>query len=87
VSSSLSIRFIRGVLLISCASERAFLTLQPLHTFVNEMRTLTHYPEFGAISPCEMNEFSEECEAWEAENGPYEKGEYMVKSNSRTKGR
>jgi hypothetical protein len=34
-----------------------------------------------------MNEFSEECEAWEAENGPYEKGEYMVKSNSRTKGR
>lgn len=43
--------------------------------------------EFGAISPCEMNEFSDECEAWEAENGPYEKGEYMVKSNSRTKGR
>ncbi|KAL7453758.1 hypothetical protein ACHAWC_005391, partial [Mediolabrus comicus] len=29
--------------------------------------------QFGAISPCEMNEFSEECEAWEAENGPYER--------------
>ncbi|KAL3807085.1 hypothetical protein ACHAXA_002111 [Cyclostephanos tholiformis] len=43
--------------------------------------------QFGAISPCEMNEFSDECEAWEAENGPYERGEYMVKSNSRTKGR
>lgn len=43
--------------------------------------------QFGAISPCEMNEFSEECEAWEAENGPYEKGEYMIKSNPRTKGR
>ena len=43
--------------------------------------------EFGAISPCEMNEFSDECEAWEAENGPYEKGNFMVKSNARTKGR
>lgn len=43
--------------------------------------------QFGAISPCEMNEFSEECEAWEAENGPYERGEFMVKSNARTKGR
>lgn len=43
--------------------------------------------EFGAISPCEMNEFSDECEAWEAENGPYEKGQFMVKSNERTKGR
>ena len=43
--------------------------------------------QFGAISPCEMNEFSEECEIWEAENGPYERGEYMVKSNARTKGR
>jgi len=43
--------------------------------------------QFGAINPCEMNEFSEECEAWELENGPYEKGEYMVKSNERTKGR
>ena len=43
--------------------------------------------EFGAISPCEMNEFSDECEAWEAETGPYEKGQFMVKSNERTKGR
>jgi hypothetical protein len=34
-----------------------------------------------------MNEFSDECEEWEKENGEYEKGEYMVKSNSRTKGR
>lgn len=42
--------------------------------------------QFGAISPCEMNEFSEECEAWEAENGPYEKAAFMVKSNPRTKG-
>ena len=43
--------------------------------------------QYGAISPCEMNEFSEECEAWEEENGPYEKAAYMVKSNARTKGR
>jgi hypothetical protein len=43
--------------------------------------------QFGAISPCEMNEFSEECEAWEAINGPYTKGTYMMKSNPRTKGR
>jgi len=43
--------------------------------------------QYGAISPCEMNEFSEECEAWEEENGPYKKAEFMVKSNSRTKGR
>ena len=43
--------------------------------------------QFGAINPCEMNEFSDECEAWEAENGPYEKAEYMMKSNPRTKGR
>jgi hypothetical protein len=43
--------------------------------------------QYGAINPCEMNEFSDECEAWEAENGPYQKGEYMVKSNPRTKGR
>lgn len=43
--------------------------------------------QFGAISPCEMNEFSDECEAWEEENGPYEKAEFMVKSNKRTKGR
>lgn len=34
---------------------------------------IVSYPggqQYGAISPCEMNEFSEECEAWEAENGP-----------------
>ena len=43
--------------------------------------------QFGAISPCEMNEFSDECEVWEKDNGPYVKAEYMVKSNSRTKGR
>lgn len=43
--------------------------------------------QFGAISPCEMNEFSEECEAWEKENGPYQKAEFMMKSNPRTKGR
>jgi hypothetical protein len=42
--------------------------------------------QFGAISPCEMNEFSEECEAWETINGPYEKASFMVKSNPRTKG-
>jgi hypothetical protein len=43
--------------------------------------------QYGAINPCEMNEFSDECEAWEQENGPYKKGEFMVKSNPRTKGR
>ena len=51
---------------------------------------IVSYPggqQFGAISPCEMNEFSDECEAWEAENGPYEKGKFMVESNQRTKGR
>lgn len=36
--------------------------------------------QYGAISPCEMNEFSEECEAWEQENGPYERGDFMMKS-------
>jgi hypothetical protein len=43
--------------------------------------------QYGAVNPCEMNEFSDECEKWETENGPYEKAEYMIKSNSRTKGR
>lgn len=43
--------------------------------------------QYGAINPCEMNEFSDECDAWQEENGPYVKGEYMVKSNPRTKGR
>jgi len=43
--------------------------------------------QYGAVNPCEMNEFSPECETWEEENGPYVKGKYMVNSNSRTKGR
>jgi len=43
--------------------------------------------QYGTISPCEMNEFSDECEAWETANGPYTKKEYMIKSNPRTKGR
>ena len=43
--------------------------------------------QYGAINPCEMNEFSAECEEWEEQNGPYVKGEYMMKSNPRTKGR
>lgn len=43
--------------------------------------------QYGAISPCEFNEFSEECEAWEEENGPYQKADFMIKSNKRTKGR
>lgn len=50
---------------------------------------LISYPggqQFGAISPCEMNEFSDECEAWEEENGPYQKGDFIMKSNPRTKG-
>ncbi len=43
--------------------------------------------QYGAISPCEMDEFSMECEEWETENGKYEKGDFMVQSNKRTKGR
>lgn len=43
--------------------------------------------QYGAVSPCEMNEFSAECEAWEEENGPYVRGNFMIKSNARTKGR
>jgi len=42
--------------------------------------------QYGAINPCEMNEFSDECEEWEKENGPYKKGDFMMKSNPRTKG-
>eukprot|EP00578_Thalassiosira_sp_NH16_P013343 CAMPEP_0181105022 /NCGR_PEP_ID=MMETSP1071-20121207/15743_1 /TAXON_ID=35127 /ORGANISM="Thalassiosira sp., Strain NH16" /LENGTH=267 /DNA_ID=CAMNT_0023188267 /DNA_START=92 /DNA_END=895 /DNA_ORIENTATION=+ len=42
--------------------------------------------QYGAISPCEFNEFSEECEVWEEENGPYKKADFMIKSNPRTKG-
>jgi len=43
--------------------------------------------QYGAISPCEYNEFSAECDEWEEENGPYKKGNFMVQSNERTKGR
>jgi hypothetical protein len=43
--------------------------------------------QYGSINPCEMNEFSDECDAWEEANGPYKKKEYMIKSNERTKGR
>jgi hypothetical protein len=32
-----------------------------------------------------MNEFSDECEAWEQENGPYERGDFMMKSKSNRK--
>jgi hypothetical protein len=42
---------------------------------------------YGAINPCEMNEFSDECEVWEKTNGAYTKAEYMMKGNDRTKGR
>uniref|UniRef100_A0A7S2QZX4 Photosystem II reaction center Psb28 protein n=1 Tax=Eucampia antarctica TaxID=49252 RepID=A0A7S2QZX4_9STRA len=55
----------------------------------NSLRLIS-YPggqQFGSIDPCEMNEFSQECEDWETVNGPYEKGDFMIKSNSRTKGR
>jgi len=48
-----------------------------------ESLRIISYPggeQYGAISPCEMNEFSEECEAWEAENGPYQAGKYMMKN-------
>lgn len=40
--------------------------------------------QYGAISPCEMNEFSDECAAWEDENGPYVRGEFMVKGKNRS---
>ena len=73
------------------------LTIQDLSAFENGLIPLNFqslrvvsFPggqQYGAISPCEMNEFSDECEAWEEENGPYEKGDFMVKSNPRTKGR
>jgi hypothetical protein len=38
--------------------------------------------QYGAINPCEMNEYSDECEAWENENGAYEKVKYMVKGKN-----
>ena len=40
--------------------------------------------QYGAISPCEMNEFSQECEDWEAENGPYNRGKFMMDRNPRS---
>ena len=40
---------------------------------------------FGAINPCEMNEFSQECEDWENENGPYQRGTFMMERNPRTR--
>mmetsp|Transcript_3535 Transcript_3535/g.4687 ORF Transcript_3535/g.4687 Transcript_3535/m.4687 type:complete len:245 (+) Transcript_3535:135-869(+) len=43
--------------------------------------------QYGTINPCEMNEFSSECDVWEEENGPYVKGKFMIESNTRTKGR
>ena len=55
-----------------------------------ESLRIISYPggqQYGAINPCEMNEFSDECEAWEEENGPYERGDFMMKPNVRTKGR
>jgi hypothetical protein len=54
-----------------------------------ESLRIISYPggqQYGAINPCEMNEFSTECEEWEEINGPYQRGEFMMKSNPRTKG-
>ena len=51
---------------------------------------IVSYPggqQYGAINPCEMNEFSDECSTWEEENGDYQKGKFMIDSNKRTKGR
>jgi hypothetical protein len=67
-----------------------FLALVGIAPLTFESLRVISYPggqQYGAISPCEMNEFSDECEAWEVENGPYQKGEFMVRSNPRTKGR
>jgi len=55
----------------------------------NSLRVIS-YPggqQYGAISPCEMDEFSMECEDWENENGEFKKGKFMIESNTRTKGR
>lgn len=54
-----------------------------------ESLRIISYPggkQYGAINPCEMNEFSDECETWENENGPYERGDFMMKPNARTAG-
>jgi hypothetical protein len=51
---------------------------------------LVSYPggqQYGEVSPCEMNEFSSECEQWEERNGEYKKEAFMMDSNKRTKGR
>jgi len=86
--------------LVHCNLNREFV-ISLLVTFFSTNLDLTYFftlgrlrvisfpggQQFGAISPCEMNEFSDECEVWEKDNGPYVKAEYMVKSNSRTKGR
>lgn len=60
--------------------------IQPLDFASLRLISFPGGQQYGAISPCEMNEFSDECEAWEEENGPYQKAEFMVKSNPRTKG-
>mmetsp|Transcript_40710 Transcript_40710/g.79663 ORF Transcript_40710/g.79663 Transcript_40710/m.79663 type:complete len:282 (-) Transcript_40710:304-1149(-) len=57
---------------------------------VFESLRVISYPggqQYGAVGPCEFNEFSSECDDWEEINGKYTKGNFMVKSNSRTKGR
>ena len=49
---------------------------------------IVSYPggnQFGAVGPCEMNEFSQECEDWEAVNGPYQRGSFMMERNPRTR--
>ena len=61
--------------------------IQPLKFGSLKLVSFPGGQQYGAISPCEMDEFSMECEAWEEENGEYKKAAYMIKSNERTKGR
>ena len=61
--------------------------IQPLSFASLRLVSFPGGQQYGAVSPCEMNEFSSECEAWEEENGEYKKAAYMIKSNERTKGR
>lgn len=61
--------------------------IQPLKFASLKLVSFPGGQQYGAISPCEMDEFSMECEDWENENGKYEKADYMIKSNERTKGR
>jgi len=61
--------------------------IQPLSFTSLRLVSFPGGQQYGAISPCEMDEFSMECEAWEEENGEYKKAAYMIKSNERTKGR